>query len=234
MLVLTDGSGHTDSSRLDQTTALAQQAGARPGPIYGRLTDRELYQAVLAGDINLFGALVREIADILAREAVDYVVGDAVEGVNPGHDVCRLLLNAALLLLESKGGRELKNLEFLLEGPPQECSFQDRADGIVLELSDEAYRRKLKAAHTYSEIAVDFTRLAANHDLDAFRIECLRLVRYQMDIGGCFAHPAVYETYGEKQVAAGFYREVIRFREHVAPLAKGLESLIARGSAGAP
>jgi len=31
-----------------------------------------------------------------------------------------------------------------------------------------------------------------------------------------------YETHGEKQVAAGYYKDVIRYREHIAPIARTL------------
>jgi hypothetical protein len=55
-----------------------------------------------------------------------------------------------------------------------------------------------------------------------FRIEYLRPVRYGLEIGQLFEHPAIYERYGERQVAAGLYQEVIRFREHISPLAKRL------------
>jgi hypothetical protein len=50
VLVLTDGSGHTEHSRLQRTTALLERAGATPGRIYGRLSDRDLYRAILSGD----------------------------------------------------------------------------------------------------------------------------------------------------------------------------------------
>src|SRR5260370_411620 len=45
--VLTDGSGHTDRSRLAATTAILERAGATRGAIYGAMSDRELYQAIL-------------------------------------------------------------------------------------------------------------------------------------------------------------------------------------------
>ncbi len=47
VFVLTDGSGSAHSSRLASTTAVLEQAGARPGSIYGRLSDRDLYRALL-------------------------------------------------------------------------------------------------------------------------------------------------------------------------------------------
>jgi hypothetical protein len=230
VLVLTDGSGHTDRSRLASTTAVLERTGATPGPIYGRLSDRELYRAILAGDAALFSDLADEIAGILVKEGVEYVVGDAVEGFNPGHDVCRLLLNAALLRMEESHGRSLGNFEILLDGGPQECPMEDQAEAIVLELDAEAIARKLASARSYPEMAGEVAKALARHGEEPFRIECLRPVRYGLDIGRRFVHPPYYESYGEKQVAAGVYQEVLRFRQHLAPLAERLGSRVAGGS----
>jgi hypothetical protein len=223
VFVLTDGSGHTHHSRLARTTALLELKGAAPGRIYGRLSDRELYRAILAADADLFAALVEELAEALDDAAVDYVAGDAVEGFNPGHDICRLIVNAALMRVEAERGRWPGNFEFTLEGPPDACTPQDRDHAIVVALDESAYRRKLDATRAYTEVAVDVTRIVKSHDVGAFRVECLRPVRYGLDISRRFEHPATYEGYGEKQVAAGFYAQVIRFRDHVAPLAARLD-----------
>jgi hypothetical protein len=227
VFVLTDGSGHTGCSRLDSTTAVLEPAGATPGSIYGRLSDRDVYRAILGGDSDLFISLADELAQALDDAGVDSVAGDAVEGFNPGHDVCRLVLNAALLRLEA-AGRRLRNFEFPLEGAPQECPSEDRAEAIFLELDGDALRRKLAAARAYPELAGEVERTFALHGWEPFRVECLRPVRYGLEIGGRFEQPPYYETYGEKQVAAGYYREVLRFRDHMAPLAASLGRLAAR------
>jgi hypothetical protein len=227
VLVLTDGSGHTETSRLTSTSSALGMAGATAGSLYGRFSDREFYQAIIEGNVDLFIALADEIASLFVREGVEYVVGDAVEGINPSHDVCRLVINAALLRIEATSGRRLGNLEFLLEGPPQECPPNDRAEAIILELAEDAYQRKLAAAQSYPEMASEIQRILGTHAIEAFRVECLRPVRYRLDIGDRFEHPPVYEWYGEKQVAAGFYRDVIRFRQHLAPLAERLGLSIA-------
>ena len=221
--VLTDGSGHTDHSRLASTTAVLERAGASCGTIYGAMSDRRLYQAILAGERDLFTTLVDQLASALQREGVTYVVGDAVEGVNPGHDVSRLLLNAALLRIERTGGRRPRNMEYPVEGPPDECPPEDRPDAIFLTLDDEAFTRKMEAMRAYPEMAKEIERVFAIHNPDLFRIECIRPVRYGLDIRHRFQHPCIYEWYGEKQVAAGIYDEVLRFRQHVAPLAEYLD-----------
>jgi hypothetical protein len=222
VFVLTDGSGHTNRSRLGQTTALLKAAGAVPGSIFGRLTDRQLYRAILTLDANVFAGLSQELAAALEETGIEYVVGDAVEGFNPGHDVCRLIINAAVRRLQVATGRRLGTFEFALEAPPDAYPPAERDHVIILRLDEDAYQRKLAAARAYTEIAADIARLASSHDMNAFRVECLVPVRYNLDIADRFKHPPSYEAYGEKQVAAGFYSEVIRFREHLAPLAADL------------
>jgi hypothetical protein len=224
VLALTDASGRAQRSRLSSTKVVLDRAGARTGALYGRLSDRELYDAILSRRAEPFIALAEEMASILDGEGVDYVVGDAAEGMNSGHDVCRLLLNAALLRIAERRGRAPANYEFTLEGPPNACLPQDRPHAIVLALDDAAFDRKRAAVAAYPEVAADVDRILGMHEAAAFRVECLRPVRYALDIAGCFEHPCLYERHGEKRVAAGVYREVIRFRDHIAPLAERLRT----------
>lgn len=225
VFVLTDGSGHTGVSRLASTTAVLERAGATPGSIYGRLSDREVYRAILDGNVDLFAGLADELAAALDRAEIGCVVGDAVEGFNPGHDVCRLVINAALL----RSGRYPANFEFPLEAAPDDCPPEDQAEAVRLELDGDALQRKLAAAAGYPEMAYEMERALASHGRASFGVEHLRPVRYGLEIGDRHPQPPFYESYGEKQVAAGIYREVIRFRDHMAPLAEGLGRRAARG-----
>src|SRR3954452_4220641 len=70
VFVLTDGSGHTGVSRLASTTAVLERAGATPGSVYGRLSDREVYRAILGGDVGLFAGLADELAAALDQAEV--------------------------------------------------------------------------------------------------------------------------------------------------------------------
>src|SRR5438552_300306 len=56
----------------------------------------------------------------------------------------------------------------------------------------------------------------------AIRTECLRPVRD----GGPPEDPPYYERYGERQVIAGHYERVLRYREHFAPLEAALRHRI--------
>lgn len=227
VFVLTDGSGSAASPRTSSTTRVLDRAGARPGSIYGRMSDRELYRALLAGDFAFFSALVDELAGGLVQAGVAVVAGDAAEGFNPGHDVCRLLVNAAVGRVEETLGHKLASYEFPLHAAPDDGRPAADAE-IRLELDDDALARKLAAAGDYPEMAREVEEAIARFGVASFRTERLVPVRYGLDLSGCFSLPPYYETYGEGRVAAGVYRQVLRFRDHVAPLAAALGRRVAK------
>ena len=116
VFVLTDGSGRSGSSRLSQTTRLLEEVGAQPGSIYGRLTDLEAYATILKHDVSYFTSLVEELSEEFVRERIDYVVGDAAEGYNTVHDICRIIIGAAVELAARRHGRSRIFLRRLRRG----------------------------------------------------------------------------------------------------------------------
>ena len=103
---LTDGSGGGATSRLPSTTRLLNTVGASVGPIYGRYPDTLVYRLLLDGRVDVFVTLAEELAEALATANVDCVGGDAVEGFNPAHDVCRLIVDGAVEI--SAGGPDAR------------------------------------------------------------------------------------------------------------------------------
>lgn len=251
--VLTDGSGRTQRSRLDSTTRILEAAGTVHGPVYGAMSDVELYTAALEHDHSPFTRVVEEVAGMLLREQIDHVVGDAEEGYNPAHDVCRLVVNAAVRLVNLTSRRQIANYDFTLVAPPGHCPEALRADSIRLDLDEAALARKLSAARNYPELQAeveaalsgsgsvglqkhpDLARRAGS-DFDSagvpdFGVEWLRRVDERRETPAPFAgRLPFYEEYGERQVAAGHYARVLRYREHVLPLAAALKSHVERSS----
>ena len=84
VFVLTDGSGRSGLSRLNSTTKILSQAGAKVGSIFGRFTDAEIYASILEAEFSRFTAVATELAESFLQSDVDYVAGDASEGYNPG------------------------------------------------------------------------------------------------------------------------------------------------------
>ena len=267
--VLTDGGGRNSDVRLPQTSQVLERACARQGTIYGRLTDLDVYAAILNHDADLFAGMAEELARIFAAERIDYVVGDAAEGYSVAHDICRIMIGIAIELAQQVHGHEIKNFDFNLVGPPDECPAELRDQALWYNLDDDAFAQKVKAALDYTpKLAADVEaalrgapfqgirrfsepKLAGEVDvevsaaiieelearpllkarlrhlvegvpLDAFRIECLRPVGNRSGADWTGNEPLFYELYGEKLVAAGRYQKVIRYREHMLPLAEAM------------
>lgn len=227
-LVLTDGSGRTLQSRLDSTTKILQRAGATPGPVYGRFTDADIYQAMLAGKLEIFLALLEEVVDWLVTERIDYVAGDALEGYNTTHEVCRFLTGAACERATRRSGRAIRNFDFLLTGRPDECPRPLQTGAICLRLEAAAVKRKLAAAMGYPELKHEVEFAQKEFGRAAFAVEWLRPVANDAGLHPAAAKP-YYETYGERQMAAGHYQNVIREQEHLLPLARAIWARAERG-----
>jgi len=220
VFVLTDGSGGSSASRLASSRRLITGAGGAAGSIFGRLTDRQLYEAALNRRFCVFTELVDELAAALLDLEIAVVVSDAEEGYNSGHDICRGIVDAAVTVAEHLAARSIASFDFLLVGRP------DADDGdphATLRLDDAALRRKLEAARQYPEMASEVDAALQRFGADAFRIECLRAVTpARARRAGIAEGVPFYERFGEQQVAAGIYADVIRAREHIHPLVNAL------------
>ncbi len=178
------------------------------------------YAAILDHEFDLFVGLARELCGAFLVERIDYVAGDALEGYNPMHDVCRLVINAAVTVARRARGHRVANFEFSLIGQPV-CHEPPHSDGICRLLDDAAFARKMAAAKGYAELAGEVHATLERTSTDALRVECLRPVGPGPGDYRCDQLP-FYEQYGEKQVAAGYYHRVLRYHEHIVPLAEAL------------
>lgn len=221
VFVFTDGSGRSNQSRLPSTTKILNQTGAKCGSVYGRLTDAAGYAAILSHEFDLFVQLARELAGAFVAERIDYVAGDAFEGYNPMHDACRLVINAAVTMAQRATGHRIANFEFSPIGQPNACHEPNHANGICRLLDEAELARKMTAAKGYAELAGEVLAALERTSTDAFRVECLRPVVPATVDCPC-DEPPFYEQYGEKQVAAGYYHRVLRYNEHIVPLAEAL------------
>ena len=249
VFILTDGRGRVGQPRIASTTEYLKRFGMRQGCIYGRFTDAEIYRAVLRRDFGLFVGLSEELAGALVSSGVERVTGDASEGYNTTHDICRLLINAAVELAGRAGGRAIENFDFPIVNRPDQCPEHLRSRSVWLRLDDDAFKRKLSAAFEFypeltaetrdalqgrgDQAVLDYFKLDDEQSatglsgLDMFRVECLRPVSAG-DAAPFEGEVPFYEWHGENRVAAGLYDQVIRYREHLAPLAEALWANVAR------
>jgi hypothetical protein len=223
--VITDGSGSRHEARAESTRRLLLAAGARPGPVFGRVPDADVYRALLWGDHRLFVELFEEIAESASREGVRVLAADAAEGYNPAHDVARLLANA-VAGHSARSGFPIESLAFPLEAAPEAGTG---AVAVRLHLDDAAFARKLAAARAYGAMSDEVARAVSGHGEDAFRVEVLRRADPGFDLEAVHGAVPFYEGFGERRVAEGVYTEAVRFRAHLLPLAERLETLAARG-----
>lgn len=220
VFILTDGSGRTGRSRLDSTSRILNEVGAEPGCIYGRLTDRELYQAILDHSFELLISLTEELAQSLLYKKIRYVAGDAIEGYNPSHDMCRVIIDAAVKLASRATGHEIGNFDFLLGGHPDPHAERSQGHAIRVRLDSQGLARKLAAARRYGDLANDVNESLSRWGEEPFQTECLRSV--EDDAGRDFDTTPFYEEYGERQVSKGYYDRVLRYREHFLPVARAI------------
>lgn len=220
--VLTDGSGYNLQSRLDKTAKIIAEAGCDPSEIMGRFTDKTLYDLILRNDEQSLIALFNEIVEDLAHHEIDMVMGDALEGFNPTHDLCRYLINSAVIVL-SNAGRQITNYDFLLDGPPGYCPEELRDKAIWMDLEDDDLKRKIEAAENYPEIAKDVSIAIEKFGHEPFKRECLRPILNKQTLRNWDIEP-MYEMYGRQRVASGKYKEMITFAEHMEPLGRMLLS----------
>jgi hypothetical protein len=221
VFVLTDGSGHTKASRIQHTTAILDRLGATKGSCYGRFADAAIYHALLNHDFNTFAQLAIEIAEAIVKEDLTCIAGDSAEGYNPTHDACRLVVNAAVNMARERYGRNITNLEFVIEGRPNNPA-RNASRHSTLTLDDRLFEEKFAAARNYPGLNGDAENLVRKYSTQAFRTEYL----YRAGVGRAPTatdhRPPYYEAYGEQRVRGGYYEEVIRYHEHLLPLARNL------------
>jgi hypothetical protein len=226
VFVLTDGSGHSGRSRLDSTTCVLQRCGATQGSIYGRFTDTELYALMLGGQTSRLCGLAGELAEQLVLLGISTLVGDAVEGYNPSHDLCQYLMRAAARVAEGRTGRPITCYEYPVVGHPAAGPEASAGDGTIrLTLDPAAVQRKLDAAGSYPELKDEVEQALAKHGRASFATESLRESDPREEEARLSQGPPFYESHGQRQVNAGYYTAVIRYQEHFEPLVRALDRL---------
>jgi hypothetical protein len=211
----------TGGTRLERTAELIRDLGARSGAIFGRLSDREAYEMILERNTALLVSLVEELAAQLERDRPAIIVGDAAEGYNPVHDLCRFIAGAAVAM----AGVPTKQYEYAVVDHPHSSG----AAAIVVDLDAAEYAAKMERARGQAALLPDIDELLSRHGADAYRREALCRVVDWAALDGAAA-PPLYERYGEERVAAGRYTKVIRRREHMLPLRDALRAEVEKRS----
>jgi len=188
--------------------------------MFGVLTDAAFYRAILDGRTDVFLDLLDRLAESLTENGVDFVASDAMEGFNPAHDICRVLVDAARVMVNRKIDKTFASYAFNLTGWEQDRPPTHDAACVHLPLDDESFRQKMAVARNYLPLSADVGHAINELGEDYFRIECLRKV------GLASSRPAsakpYYEIVGEQRVGSGAYARPIRYEEHVKPLMQAI------------
>ena len=174
----------------------------------------------------MFVALVHELAEVLVSAGIDEVAGDAVEGFNPSHDVCRFVIDGAVALASRRTRRPIDNRDFVLEARPDACPEASRAAATWLRLDDAALDRKIDAALQYPELRPEVDGALERFGRGAFAVECLRPVTAALAADAVDDELPSYERYGEQRVREGRYAQIIRYRQHVLPVRAAIEAAV--------
>jgi len=223
--ILTDGSGADGVPRIAQTTQLLNGAPYRRSVLYGMASDREVYRAILEQDLDYFLALSDRLADELCEHRIECVAGDSIEGYNPTHDLCSLLIDRAVRLASGRMGAAVRHYAFPLVGAPRPGGLS--ADYQCLRLTPDELLNKLANIRQYAQAAggvlvTEVDDILRRFGDQAFAEEVFDRVDIPAALSVFDDEKPFYETYGEQQVTAGKYRFVIRYREHIAPIVRAL------------
>lgn len=222
VLILTDGSGSTKTSRLEASRELIQEAGGTVGRIFGRYPDRALYDVIRNQDLAAVTGLADDLLATLEETNAEVIAGDMQEGFNTGHDLCRMLIQAAVARYDQRRGHPIKNYEIVLERLAGIMGSRKPAVSIQLE-KDEIVAKRACVERRFPQLVEEMDRVVAKYGEVAVATETLFEASPGLDDHWMEGEPPYYETFGRKQVAAGIYREVITHETHLRPIAQSLQ-----------
>lgn len=220
--VLTDGSGSTGHSRINNTLKIIRQTGATASPVMGRFTDAQIYTILSRQDKETLTTLIEEIIVDMKEQHIDTLAGDAIEGFNPTHDLCRYMINTIAEIYQVEIGKPVGNFEFLLDGAPTQCPEELINEAVWIRLTEEDFQRKLAAAYDYPELRSEIEKIYEVHGATPFLTECLWPAGPSGKYKTWKTEEPWYESWGKEKLKSGKYKELISYHTHLLPLAEFL------------
>jgi hypothetical protein len=218
VFVLTDGSGGSGQSRTASTRALLGPTGSTAGPVLGAITDIEIYDAMMRGDIDRVAAMTEAIAESLVQYGVRAVVADAFEFYNPTHDLCAVVATLAAARAGAMASTRIERYDYPV-------TTGASGEGIVLRLDPADVERKLAAAYEFENLTNDVDQLLRDVGPEDVSRELLRPVSTTLELPAPARKP-YYESRGEERVASGRYRTVLRYEQHFVPFVRALAGAV--------
>jgi len=225
VVILTDGSGGTGKSRLDSSRRLLEAAGATLEEKFGNFEDDDIYRWILEKQTDGLLDFANFLLNAWSLRPPLLVAGDAIEGCETTHDLCRYVINAACEVHFNRTGSRFPNLAFPLLGKPN-ASGPPAAHDVRLSLDEAAFERKLAAARGYHELKAEVEGALSQFGPAAFMSETLCSADLHEGLESLNSEPPEYEISGEKRVREGRYQHVIRYRQHMLPVVKEMREAL--------
>jgi hypothetical protein len=225
VFVVTDGSGRDTDPRIDASVRLLAGGLGTRASVFGRWTDRELYDALSKGRFQPFLALRDELVEAWCAERVRTVICDSFESRILMHDAVQITASAAVAAAAQRGVA-IDLLELPIYLGPLDARPGNPLPAVSLTISGDALEQKIAAARAYRSAVVqqEVETFLGARGPQGFRVETLlQSIPRTPDELEREPQPA-WEAHGERLVREGVYDHVIRLREHLVPLARALET----------
>lgn len=226
VFLLTDGSGSVDQSRVAQSRQTISASGATLNPMSAAWTDHQAYTAILSCNSAKVIGVVEQLASELQKLAIEWVVCDSIEGFNPVHDLCTVLVANACTLVQKRTTTNIRCLDFPLHGPPDH-KLVTGCDGLLeLHLTSLEWQRKRLAIVNNTAISREMQHDFGLYGENAFKVEVLTPLDIASSLQSLAQAKPFYETHGENRVRAGVYTQVLRYQEHFLPLVEQVDTWV--------
>jgi hypothetical protein len=216
--IITDGSGSNNDSRIDNTIKILEKAGAKYIKLFTPFSDKEIYKLILDGQIDEIVKLKNLIKIQVNEKKYDFILGDALEGFNPTHDLCRYIINGIVY----ENNLSIQNYAVELDSAPDKAIEINNGNTILLNLNTEELEMKFDAGANYPELKFEVEKALEIYGKTPFATEVFNKVENPVMITNWHTEYPYYETYGREKVLKGTYKTVIEFEKHMKPLAEAL------------
>ncbi len=218
VIFLTTGSGNKDEARIHESIKLIESIGLKAYRPFEPFSDRQIYDLILEGKHDAFVEVKSALEQFILGKKYNRIFGDALEGFNPSHDLCRYLINASVRSLQDN--LPLENYSFLQDELFKCSEIEQDKEGLVLNLNVREVEAKLNACREYSQLKHEVDRFIERFGVEFFNHEYFRKLSQTDMIKNWENEAPFYEIHGRKRVEEGVYKHVISFDNHMKPLAK--------------
>lgn len=223
VVFLTDGSGNNNQPRIHQSVNLIKSLNLNAYSPFKPYSDRQIYDLILSNSIDSFLRIKLTLKEFILKNEFQMIVGDALEGFNPSHDLCRYLINSIVVELKNEGF-EIKNYDFFQDDVRKNQVSEKKDEDIVLELNKNELQKKMDACMNYPEIKSEVDKFVAHFGKEFFALEFFRKVKDPKMITSWDTEFPYYEEFGKRRIAEGAYEQLISFENHIKKIACSLFS----------